>query len=141
MNDVIQNLSKLQAIEFGEVKGKNVESLAAELRSKIPLPILGHYDRLRARDKKGVAVVRNQVCTGCHMRVPIGQITVIMRGEDIQICETCGRYLYLAEETSEPVAEAVPAKAEAKPAKLAKPAKPAAKRPRKPKAKELVTAA
>jgi predicted nucleic acid-binding Zn-ribbon protein len=95
MNNVLQNLLKLQAIEFGEAGQKNVEAQASELRSKIPQPILGHYDRLRARNKKGVAIVRNQACSGCHMRLPIGLITVLMRGEDIQLCETCGRYLYL----------------------------------------------
>jgi predicted nucleic acid-binding Zn-ribbon protein len=122
MNSVIQNLLSLQTLEFGEVTGENVESQIAELRGKIPQPILGHYDRLRARDRKGVALVRNQVCTACHMRVPIGQITVIMRGEDIQLCETCGRYLYMNPEP-EPAA---PAEATA--------VKPAKKRGRKPKA-------
>jgi len=95
MNTIVQNLLKLQALEFGDVHDKRAEAQAVELRGGIPLPILGHYDRLRARDKKGVAVVRNQVCTGCHMRVPIGQITILMRGEDVQLCESCGRYLYL----------------------------------------------
>ena len=95
MNTIVQNLLKLQALEFGDVHDKRAEAQAVELRGSIPLPILGHYDRLRARDKKGVAVVRNQVCTGCHMRVPIGQITILMRGEDVQLCESCGRYLYL----------------------------------------------
>jgi hypothetical protein len=95
MNNVLQNLLKLQALEFGETGQKKVEAQVAELRGKIPLPILGHYDRLRARDKKGVAIVRNQSCTGCHMHVPIGLITVLMRDEDIQLCENCGRYLYL----------------------------------------------
>ena len=95
MNTIVQNLLKLQALEFGDDHDKRAEAQAVELRSTIPSPILGHYDRLRARDKKGVAVVRNQVCTGCHMRVPIGQITILMRGEDVQLCESCGRYLYL----------------------------------------------
>lgn len=95
MNHTIQNLLKLQALEFAEVADKNLDALAAELRRKVPQPILDHYDRLRVRGKKGVAVVRNQVCTGCHMRVPIGQITVLMRAEVIQLCESCGRYLYL----------------------------------------------
>jgi predicted nucleic acid-binding Zn-ribbon protein len=132
MNVVIQNLLSLQALEFGEVTGANIESQVAELRGKIPQPILGHYDRLRARERKGVALVRNQVCTGCHMRVPIGQITVIMRGEDIQLCETCGRYLYV-----QPEAEVtVPAEAPKAEAAAVKPAK---KRGRKPKAaKEAV---
>jgi predicted nucleic acid-binding Zn-ribbon protein len=113
MNIVLQNLLKLQTIEFGETGEKNVEAQAAGLRGKIPQPILGHYDRLRARGKKGVALVRNQSCTGCHMCVPIGLITVLMRGEDIQLCETCGRYLYLPDaaenELLQPVEPAKPA--------------------------------
>ena len=95
MNTVLQNLLKLQALEFGETDQKNVDAQIADLRTTIPLPILGHYDRLRARDKKGVAIVRNQSCSGCHMRIPIGAITVLMRSEDVQLCESCGRYLYL----------------------------------------------
>ena len=121
MNNVLQNLLKLQTLEFGEAGGKHVDAQAAELRGTIPQPILDHYDRLRARDKKGVAIVRNQSCTGCHMRVPIGQISVLMRGEDIQLCETCGRYLYL------------PDPAETESLNRVEPAKPAA-RPRKRKA-------
>jgi len=115
---------KLQALEFGPSMDKKAEAQAAELRGKIPQPFIGHYDRLRARGKKGLAVVRNQVCAGCHMHVPIGQITVLMRGEDIQLCESCGRYLCLlgpAETESPPQTEA------AKPARKA-PAKPRKRR-------------
>ena len=121
MNNVLQNLLKLQTLEFSEVSDKKVAAQAAALRRKLPQPLLDHYDRLRVRGKKGVAIVRNQVCTGCHMHVPIGQITVIMRGEDIQLCETCGRYLYLPN----PAETESPNRVEA--------AKPAAK-PRKRKA-------
>src|SRR3974377_660467 len=95
MKDLLQNLLKLQSLEFGETTDKNAETLIAGLRAGIPQPILGHYDRLRARGKKGLAAVRNQVCTGCHMRVPIGAITTIMHGNDIQLCGSCDRYLYL----------------------------------------------
>lgn len=122
MNNVLQDLLKLQALEFGEVTQKGAEAQAAELRGRIPEPIIGHYDRLRAREKKGVAVVRNQVCTGCHMRIPIGQITVLMRGEDIQLCESCGRYLYLPDPAeAEFINHVAAAKSAAKP--VAKPRK------------------
>jgi predicted nucleic acid-binding Zn-ribbon protein len=122
MNSVLQDLLKLQSLEFGETTEKHIEAQAAELRGKIPQPFIGHYDRLRVRGKKGVAVVRNQVCTGCHMRLPIGTITVLMRGEDIQLCETCGRYLYLPDATeTEALNQAEAAKPVAKPA--AKPRK------------------
>jgi predicted nucleic acid-binding Zn-ribbon protein len=94
MNDLLANLLKLQAIDFDETSNRD-ETEVARLRALVPSQVLGHYDRLVARGKKGVAVVRNQVCTGCHMRLPIGTINTLMQGTDIRLCDTCGRYLYL----------------------------------------------
>ncbi len=128
LNELLQNLIKLQSLEFSEVEDKNAEAAMAELRDKIPRQILGHYDRLVAKGKKGITLVRDQVCTGCHMRVPIGGIMALKHGEDIQLCESCGRYLYLP-----PVTEAAPAKAAEPPANP----KPARK-PRKSKKSLLV---
>jgi hypothetical protein len=126
MNSVLQDLMKLQALDFGAPADKKSETQAAELRPKIPQPIIGHYERLRARGKKGVAVVRNQVCTGCHMHVPIGQISMLMRGEDIQLCESCGRYLYLPDAAESEFLAHIEA------------AKPAAKAPAKPRKRRAV---
>ncbi len=94
MNELLTTLLKLQALDFGP-QTQTSDAEKAELRAKVPVQILGHYDRLVARGKKGVALVRNQVCTGCHMRLPIGTINTLMQGHDIQLCDTCGRYLYL----------------------------------------------
>jgi predicted nucleic acid-binding Zn-ribbon protein len=105
LNELLQNLIKLQSLEFSDVEGKDVEAAMMDLRAKIPSQILGHYDRLAAKGKKGITMVRDQVCTGCHMRVPIGGIMALKHGEDIQLCESCGRYLYLP-----PATEAEPAK-------------------------------
>jgi hypothetical protein len=113
MNELLQNLVRLQSLEFGTVKDGNAKKSIADLRAKIPSPILEHYDRLVVRGKKGIAAVQNQVCTGCHMRLPIGVIMTLMHEQDIQLCDTCGRYLYLAETTAKaespvPVLEAKP---------------------------------
>ena len=107
MSDHITNLLKIQALDFEETTEPNSEALRNELRSYIPQPVLAHYDRLVARGKKGVAIIRNQVCTGCHMRLPIGTINTLMQKQDIQLCDSCGRYLYLPEQTEAPVAEPV----------------------------------
>ena len=123
MNAPLKDLLRLQGLEFDEVPNKKAGAEIADLRSRIPRPILDHYDRLRARGKKGIALVRNQGCTGCHMKLPIGTVNVVMHGEDIQLCDSCGRYLCLPE----PEAIAEPA------AEPAAPAKPARK-PRKRKA-------
>jgi len=129
MNTVLLDLLKLQALEFGETHEKNIEAQVAELRARLPEPIAGHYDRLRVRGKKGVAIVRNQVCTGCHMRVPIGKITELMRGEDIQLCESCGRYLHLPDPTEADLQAQPPVR------------KSAAKAPAKPRKRRAVAAA
>ena len=99
MNELLQNLIKLQALDFGGIKDKNTDVARVGLRAKIPSQIIGHYDRLVVKGKKGIAMVRDQVCTGCHMRQPIGTIMTLKHDEDIQLCESCGRYLYLAPET------------------------------------------
>jgi predicted nucleic acid-binding Zn-ribbon protein len=100
MKELLQNLVELQSLEFDGAKGKDAETIA-NLRGKIPSQIIGHYDRLLARGKKGIVPVRNQVCSGCQMRLPIGVITTLMRAEDIQLCDNCGRYLYLPENEGE----------------------------------------
>ena len=96
---VIANLLALQDLEMG---GKRLspadKETITQLRAQIPEPILAHYDRMRDRDKKAVAVLRNKVCSACHMTVPIGTIAVLMRGQDIQLCGSCGRYLHLPKE-------------------------------------------
>ena len=100
MKTLMQNLLKLQTLEFGETQAPRTAAVVAELRGKIPPQILGHYDRLRVRGKKGLAAVKNQVCTSCHMQVPLGAVMTLKHGQDIQLCANCGRYLYLPEETA-----------------------------------------
>ena len=103
MKNLMHDLLQLQTLEFDHPASPGNTSLIAELRGKIPAPILGHYDRLRVRGKKGLAAVRNQVCTGCHMSVPLATVMTLKHATDIQLCDACGRYLYLpAEEECTP---------------------------------------
>jgi len=105
MKELMQKLLKLQTLEFSEPKNKTNESLITELRGDIPAQILGHYDRFRARGKKGLAAVNNQVCSACHMRQPLGVILTIKHGHDIQLCHSCDRYLHLPPEPENPPVE------------------------------------
>jgi len=127
MHVVMLALVELQKLEFGpDADSPAVQAAAEKLRAKVPPQILGHYDRLRARGRKGLALVRdNNVCAECHMQVPIGTVITIMRGDDIQLCGNCGRYLYVNEKPAEGVSAPAPAP----------PAAPKAKRGRKPKKK------
>ena len=91
--EVIELLYQLQEIELGEdaASPKN-QKASAELRAKLPPNILGHYDRLMKRGKKGVSIVSGTNCPECHMTLPTGTRAQLMRGEDIVLCDTCARY-------------------------------------------------
>jgi predicted nucleic acid-binding Zn-ribbon protein len=97
MKKLTENLFELQTLETSEARGTVANKRIAELRTLIPAQIIGHYDRFMARGKKGVAVIKGQVCTACHMQVPRNTVLTLMHGDDIQICENCGRYLCLPE--------------------------------------------
>jgi len=101
MKALMQTLLKLQTLEFNKTAGEDTGDLIAELRRSIPAPILGHYDRMRVRGKKGLAAVSRQVCTACHMRQPLGVIMTLKHGQDAQLCHNCDRYLYLSSEAEE----------------------------------------
>src|SRR5438445_5347090 len=95
MTGILQNLLKLQGLDLGEQRKD--ASQAEALRAAIPPAMLQHYERLRARGKKAIAVVRNRVCTNCRMQVPIAVVAALMRGTVAQVCGNCGRYLCLPE--------------------------------------------
>ena len=100
-------------------------ALMAKLRATLPPMIIGHHDRMRQRGKRSVAEVKHNVCMACHMAVPVGVVQTLRRGEDIQVCGNCGRYLYLVEEVVAVVTE--PPAAPSQP----EPIKPPAKRKRR----------
>ncbi len=114
--EVIECLYSLQQIELGEEPtSKKNQKTIAEIREKLPANILGHYDRLMKRGKKGVSLVRGTNCPECHMTLPSGTRAQLMRAEDIVLCDTCARYLlYKPEEQPTPAAPAKPKRASAK---------------------------
>ena len=98
MNEIMLNLFELQALEFEETFQPGFAERIEHLRSRIPKPILSHYDRLGDRGKKGVAVLRHQVFTGCHLSVPLNAVLDLKRGKEPRVCDNCRRYLYLLED-------------------------------------------
>jgi predicted nucleic acid-binding Zn-ribbon protein len=95
MKEIMKYLFELQTLEFETTIHPDTEDRIAELRAKIPAPILAHYDRLGDQGKKGVAVLRNQTCSGCHMRVPVAVVLEVKHAQDVCLCDNCRRYLYL----------------------------------------------
>ncbi len=89
----VETLFALQQIEFSRgaaSAGTHVEAL----RRKLPQAFLARYDGATRRGRKLVSLVRDGVCTECHMRLPIGTLFEFSRGNDC-VCDNCGRILHL----------------------------------------------
>lgn len=103
MKKIVETLFTLQRAQS---QSRGADENAAELqllRTQIPNQVLLRFDRFLMRGKKGVAIVRNGVCSECHIKVAIGVFNALILGADIQACGSCGRYLYLPQEAIGPL--------------------------------------
>ena len=97
MNTIVENLHALQQVllQKSPVTAER-RARIRELRENVPVSILGHFDRLIAQGRNGVALVRHGVCGECHLRVSFGTAASLLQPKDVYLCENCGCYLLLA---------------------------------------------
>jgi predicted nucleic acid-binding Zn-ribbon protein len=55
--------------------------------------LLSVYERARLRYGRGLATVRDRVCTGCYVTLPTSA-SPREGGASLRPCESCGRLLY-----------------------------------------------
>lgn len=112
-DDRLEGLKQEVAAREGDAEdkkrdiGEKVEGIKAhseELRRKrkalaetLPRRMLEMYERIHKGrpDGKGVAPVRNFTCMGCQMTLPPNVVNNLMKGVEIQTCQSCSRILYL----------------------------------------------
>lgn len=94
-----KELDEVRALGF-EVENGGAEALdkaRGELIEKISKPLLGKYERLRARYKRAIVPVKDDTCLGCFMKLPTYLITHGKKDNEVITCEGCGRILYWLE--------------------------------------------
>ncbi|MEI6715200.1 MAG: C4-type zinc ribbon domain-containing protein [Verrucomicrobiota bacterium] len=84
-----------------ETKGKNLTSQLADLETSRPKYLEGldedlvdTYQRLLVTRGEAVVGVRNEVCSGCHMKLTISTVAATRANKVLTHCEQCGRILY-----------------------------------------------
>ena len=103
---MVENLSALQQLLLKSSRvTPEQEAKIRQLRKNVPLPVLGHFDRIIKQGRKGVALVHHGVCGECHVRVSAGTAASLVRPKDLYLCESCGRYLLLDPEEAPEVIE------------------------------------
>lgn len=96
---------KLRLISEWEAKQKNLKQDIAQkqtdrdqLAGGLNKNLVASYERIR-KNKRGAAVValKNEQCSGCHMKVSQHLINEVRRGQSLIPCESCSRIVYLEE--------------------------------------------
>jgi predicted nucleic acid-binding Zn-ribbon protein len=107
---IIQSLIELQSIARASKSAHPVATASISprqiaLRAQVPNAILGHFDRMLAIGRAGVAPLRNGICGGCHIRIPRAHVAGIRVSHELDVCDQCGTFIY-SEETFVPADEA-----------------------------------
>jgi C4-type zinc ribbon domain len=99
LRDLARLEEHLSTLPAGAPISGAVEREIESLRDLLPTSILGHYDRLKARGKLGLAAVARGVCGACHLAVPRGKVADLRRApQSLNVCDNCGTFIYLADE-------------------------------------------
>lgn len=91
-----EDTSKLtKELETLESLLKEKEKEIEEIVGKLDTDSLRQYNSLRERKDKPIVNVRDNICLGCYMKVPMYQLEDLRKRSDLINCESCGRILYL----------------------------------------------
>ncbi len=93
---MLKELDEVRQLGF-DVRSEGEEALAKareELVGQISKPLLGNYERLRAKYKRAIVPVKGDTCLGCFMKLPTYLLTHMQRDQRVINCEGCGRILY-----------------------------------------------
>ena len=101
-----------------ETKLSTLRGQRAGLSPDIKASLLKRYDQVRQKRRgQGLAVASGGTCQACHMMLPPQLFNTILRGESIETCPACLRFLIsethvpqeIPAESSEETVEATPA--------------------------------
>ncbi len=90
--DRIRNLREREKNLTAELAAAREQVAAA--RAPIDAPSLRLYDRVAARHVLAIAPIRGGKCGGCHLKVSSEIESAARKGENLAICDQCGRIVY-----------------------------------------------
>lgn len=87
---------------------KEWEDKRAEAASQVPVSVLATFERACERhDGEAMAVLERShpkraeyVCSGCNMSIPLEVANTLQSRDEVQLCHTCSRILYLETQAS-----------------------------------------
>lgn len=90
-------------LQLGGAATPEQQAQLAELRDRVPLPIMTHLLRQLAGSRRGIVLVRNGICGECHLRLSHAMSHVLAISQELLLCENCGAFLVLVPTDAAPV--------------------------------------
>ena len=87
------------AVEDAEARIERLSAEREELKKSIPEKYLSPYERLhRKGDGNAMAQCHSFVCGACRMSLTANTVNLLMPGDKLIYCHSCGRILYLPDD-------------------------------------------
>ena len=82
-------------IKILEKKLKDTEKQVDTIIAKLDNEAIKIYNDLQDRKDRPIVLIKDNICSGCNMRLPNYQLEELKVIDKIIVCESCGRILYL----------------------------------------------
>ena len=88
-----------EGLQDADARAERLQGERAELVAQVPGEYLTPYERLRKRGGgRAMAACRNFVCDACRMSLTANTVNLLMAGDKLIFCHSCGRILYIAQD-------------------------------------------
>ena len=88
-SDQIKLLLELYKLD---AEGNGAEAAAKKIEEKLDPSLLDRYLKLKERKGTAVAILKDNICSGCNMTYPETH-SAIIHDDFLHSCEFCGRFL------------------------------------------------
>lgn len=82
-----KRMAELRAAHDEVLRGRDM------LVAKVSGPVMRRYELIRQRRGMGVALIKAGTCTGCHVALSPQLVIKLQRGESMEQCPSCQRFL------------------------------------------------
>jgi len=80
-----------------DIAVEKLEELRSELESEIEIRYRDMYNQLCRHYGNAVVPVIHGICSGCFTQLPTILSTASERNAEVNLCPTCGRFIYMAD--------------------------------------------
>lgn len=85
--------NKLKREKFQE-ELEEIKETINKLTINIEKNTLNLYKKIKRGKLNAIALAKDNICTGCNMKIPSHQVQILREDEKIVLCQSCGRILY-----------------------------------------------